>query len=186
MLQRCEEKSLSIKIEKCVFVATEIPVLGDFVGRNGVRMDPDKIAVIRDWPTPRTRTQLKSFLGTISYCSRFCKNYGEMVAPLHQATIGRKKNEVIMLTRDQRNSFTMLKQAMTVTPVLKLPDYSKPFGIRMDASDYAVGGVLFQAGEDGVEHPIAYAGRKMKKAELQPSGPSACIRASIRIVAKLQ
>ena len=121
VLQRCKEKSLSIKIEKCVFVAEEIPVLGDFVGRHGVRMDPDKIAIIRDWPTPKTRTQLKSFLGTISYCSRFCKNYGEMVAPLHQATIGKKKHEVIRLTGDQRNSFSMLKQAMTTTPTLALP-----------------------------------------------------------------
>ncbi|GMF48610.1 unnamed protein product [Phytophthora fragariaefolia] len=50
-------------------------------------------------------------------------------------------------------------------PVLQLPDFDKPFGIRMDASNFAIGGVLFQ-NEGGLEHPIAYTGRKMKPAEL--------------------
>ena len=166
VLQRCEEKGLSIKLEKCVFVATEIPVLGDFVGRNGVRIDPDKVSIIKDWPIPRTRTQLKSFLGTIGYCARFCKDYGELVAPLHEATIGKRKNQAITLTEDQLSSFTKLKSSMSNTPTLALPNYSKPFGIRMDASDYAVGGVLYQIGEDGLEHPIAFTGRKMNRAEL--------------------
>lgn len=169
VLQRCEEHQLSIKISKCVFVSPEIPVLGEFVGRNGVRIDPDKVAIIKSWPTPRTRTQLKQFLGTIVYCAKFCPNFGKLVAPLHEATKGKKKNEQIALTDDQLTAFLTLKSAMCTTPVLALPDFSLPFGIRMDACDYAIGGVLFQVNKWGVEHPIAYAGRKMNKAELNYS-----------------
>ncbi|MFM2316888.1 MAG: hypothetical protein RLZZ155_1220, partial [Bacteroidota bacterium] len=50
VLEKLKLNNLRVKIEKCVFLADEIPVLGDFVGRNGVRMDPDKISIIRDWP----------------------------------------------------------------------------------------------------------------------------------------
>jgi transposase InsO family protein len=166
VLKRCEERGLSIKLSKCVFVKEEIPVLGDFVGRSGVRMDPDKVAVIKSWPTPRTKTQLKSFLGTIVYCSRFCENYGNLVAPLHAATQGKKKHEKIELSRDQLTSFLKLKLAMCHTPVLALPDFTNRFGIRMDASDFAIGGVLFQVDGNGVEHPIAYAGRKLTGSEM--------------------
>jgi len=169
VLKRCEDRGLSIKLSKCVFVSEEIPVLGDFVGRSGVRMDPDKVAVIKSWPTPQTKSQLKSFLGTIVYCARFCKDYGRLVAPLHAATQNRKKHEKITLSRDQLTSFLKLKLAMCNTPVLSLPDFTIPFGVRMDASDFAIGGVLFQVDKNGVEHPVAYAGRKLTSAELNYS-----------------
>ena len=167
VLKRCEESGLSIKLSKCVFAATEIPVLGDFVGRKGVRMDPDKVAIIRGWPTPKTKKQLKSFLGTIVYCARFCKDYGKLVAPLQDAIAGKTKNEPIQLTGDQFAAFNGLKEAMSSTPVLSLPDFSKQFGIRMDASDYAIGGVLYQCDERQEEHPVAFTGRKLNRAELK-------------------
>lgn len=166
VLKRCEENGLLIKLSKCVFAATEIPVLGDFVGRKGVRMDPDKIAIIKHWPVPKTKKDLKSFLGTIAYCARFCSDYGRLVAPLQNALAGKGKNDLICLTDGQLDSFNRLVAAMTQAPVLALPDFAIPFGIRMDASDYAIGGVLFQRDETDKEHPIAYTGRKLNKAEL--------------------
>ena len=62
-----------------------------------------------------------------------------------------------------------LKVAMCMTLVLALPDFSKSFGVRMDACDYAIGGVLFQLDQSGVEHPIAYGGRKLSKSEVHYS-----------------
>lgn len=165
VLQRCQKTGLSIKLSKCVFASDEIPVLGDFVGRKGVRIDPEKVAVISNWPVPRTRTQLKSFLGVSQYCARFCQGYGELVAPLHEATQGKRKFDALNLTEFQRTCFIKLQSAMSSTPILALPDPSKPYGIRMDASDYAIGGVLFQLDNENKEQPIAFAGRKMTRAE---------------------
>jgi RNase H-like domain found in reverse transcriptase/Integrase zinc binding domain/Reverse transcriptase (RNA-dependent DNA polymerase)/Chromo (CHRromatin Organisation MOdifier) domain len=166
VLGRCAQYGLSIKLSKCVFCSPEIPVLGDFVGRTGVRMDPDKVAVIKSWPLPKNRQQLKSFLGTITYCARFCKDYGKLVAPLHQATKGRGKHEAVNFTEFQIKCFEDLKLAMSRTPTLALADFTKPFGIRMDASDFAIGGVLFQLDDQLIEHPIAYTGRKLSQCEL--------------------
>ena len=168
VLQRCEQEGITIKLSKCVFLADEIPVLGEWVGRAGVRVDPDKVAVVKDWPVPRRVSDMKSFLGTIVYCAKFLKDYGRLVAPLQIAIAGAKhKNQRINLSGDQLAAFEAMKQAMIEAPVLAIADFTKPFGIRMDASDFAIGGVLFQIDSNGVEHPIAYTGRKMTSAELR-------------------
>jgi hypothetical protein len=77
-----------------------------------------------------------------------------------------RRNAKISLNELQLNSFKELKRRLSSTPVLALPDFSKPMHIRTDASNFAVGGVLFQV-EDNVERPIAFTSRKMKPAELK-------------------
>lgn len=61
MLERCKQKHLYVKFSKCTFCSREIPCLGDFIGADGIRMDPDKAKVIRNWPLPRTNHELQSF-----------------------------------------------------------------------------------------------------------------------------
>ncbi|KAF1333396.1 Retrovirus polyprotein, partial [Globisporangium splendens] len=165
VLHRCEVQQLYIKLSKCQFCVGEIPCLGDFVGRNGVRMDPDKIKIVQEWPVPKTKKQMESFLGTTVYVSRFCKDFAQFAGPLHDVIKGKKPNERLELSHHQLACFEQLKVRLSSPPVLKLPDFSQPFGIRMDASNFAIGGVLFQK-EGELEHPIAYTGRKMKSAEL--------------------
>jgi len=60
-----------------------------------------------------------------------------------------------------------LKQALTNAPVLNQPDPTKRYIIETDASDFAVGYVLAQEGEDGKLHPVAFDGRKLKGPELR-------------------
>ena len=110
------------------------------MGRNGVRMDPDKVRSITEWPVPKTAREMRQFLGTVAYCQKFCKDYGELTAPLYETLKGTVKNQAIHLEEKQIQAFDTLKEAMITPPVLKLPDFSKPFGIRTDASDFAVGG----------------------------------------------
>ncbi|POM63509.1 Polyprotein [Phytophthora palmivora] len=62
VLKRCEEQKLYIKLSKCQFCVDEIPCLGDFVGRNSVRKDPDKLKIIAEWPVPKTKKHMESFL----------------------------------------------------------------------------------------------------------------------------
>lgn len=166
VLQRCQDQELYVKLAKCTFCSAEIPCLGDNSGRDGVRMDPDKIRVKREWPPPRTKRELQSFLGTCVYVLKFCENYADISAPLVEATKGKTAQEQIQLTPEQRDCFTKLKTVLTSPPVLAHPDSSKDFHIRMDASDYAVGGYLYQLDADGKERVIAYNGRKLNRAEL--------------------
>ncbi|GMF31674.1 unnamed protein product [Phytophthora lilii] len=128
-------------------------------------MDPDKVKIITEWPLPKTKKQMESFLGTTVYVSRFCKDFAQLAGPLHECIKGKRSRDAIELDENQVRCFDELKKRLSSPPVLSLPNFSKPFGIRMDASNFAIGGVLFQK-EGELEHPIAYTGRKMKPAEL--------------------
>ena len=66
-------------IKKCIFGAPEIPVLGCFVGRNGVRADPEKIKAIVEWPVPEGVKDLRKWLGIANYLHKYTKNYAAMV-----------------------------------------------------------------------------------------------------------
>lgn len=165
VLDRCDELGIFVKLSKCVFAAHEIPILGDFMGREGIRMDPDKVSIIRDWPVPKNKRQMKSFLGTVVYNERFCKDYGRLVAPLHEVTRNKKKLEPITLNEHEMWSFEEVKRQMACPPILAIPDHDIPFIVRMDASDFAIGGALLQEHEDG-ERVVAYTGRKLSSEEL--------------------
>ncbi|POM79820.1 LOW QUALITY PROTEIN: Reverse transcriptase, partial [Phytophthora palmivora] len=165
VLARCEKEQLFIKLSKCTFCAEEIPCLGDYIGRQGIRMDPDKIRTIREWPTPRTKRELQSFLGTCVYVLKYCREFASLTAPLTDATRGKSKNERIDLASKQLEVFHELKRRLTSPPVLAHPDSSLPFHVKTDASDYAIGGYLFQLDGDGHEQIIAYGGRKLNTAE---------------------
>ncbi|POM58000.1 LOW QUALITY PROTEIN: Reverse transcriptase [Phytophthora palmivora] len=90
VLTRLEEKHYFVKLSKCVFCVDAIPCLGDYVGRNGVCIDPAKVKILRDWPLPRTRNELQSFLGTAVYVRRFCNDFASDTAPLFDVQRKRK------------------------------------------------------------------------------------------------
>ncbi|KAJ8531874.1 hypothetical protein ON010_g14087 [Phytophthora cinnamomi] len=140
VLEILKVNKLYVKLSKCLFCTEEIPCLGDFIGRNGVRIDPDKAQTIRDWPVPRTQDQLHSFLGLTGYVQRFCEQYAELTAPLF--TLLKKKNQrnsKITLNAEQLKNFKQLKKRLANTPVLHLPDFTKQMHLRTDASQFAVG-----------------------------------------------
>ncbi|GMF25495.1 unnamed protein product [Phytophthora lilii] len=146
VLTRLEEHNVYIKLSKCVFCVAEIPCLGNYVGRNDVRIDPAKVEILRDWPLHRDRNELQSFMGR-----------------------GKGKIE---WTNNLRGHFNSLKDKFSSTPVLAIPNFDQPFHLPTDASDFAVEGVLFQEegeGDDKVERPIAFGGRKYKAAEKNDS-----------------
>ncbi|OWZ01386.1 reverse transcriptase [Phytophthora megakarya] len=165
VFQRCVDQNLYTKLSKCSFCATEIPCLGDFIGRDGVRMDPAKCKVITEFPVPRTKHQLQSFLGTCVYVLRFCRDFATLVAPLTELTKGKAKNDTISFDETHMTAFRELKSRLTAPPVLAHPDFALPFHVSMDASDFAIGGYLFQRDEQG-ERIITYGGRKLTRAEV--------------------
>jgi hypothetical protein len=75
------------------------------------------------------------------------------------------KKVKINLTPQAVEAFHALQKAIAEKPVLTLADYSKPFGVRTDASGYAIGAVLFQLNEKGEEMPIYFGSRTLSDAE---------------------
>ncbi|KAE9261233.1 hypothetical protein PR003_g34017, partial [Phytophthora rubi] len=73
---------LYANLKKCIFGASEIPVLGCLVGKNGVRPDPGKVRVINEWPTPSNVKELRQFLGLATYLCKYVSNYAGKIRPL--------------------------------------------------------------------------------------------------------
>ena len=63
VLNQLKEKDLFLKLEKCKFTVTEVDFLGMVITKDTIKMDPIKLAGIKDWPTPETVKQTHSFLG---------------------------------------------------------------------------------------------------------------------------
>ena len=109
VLQILREQQLYAKMSKCVFAAPQVEYLGHIISYAGVATDPAKVSTVRDWPLPKTITQLRSFLGMAGYYRRFVPNYGLICRPLHNIL---KKNS-FHWTEEQTEAFNLLKQKLT-------------------------------------------------------------------------
>ena len=143
---------------KCDFNKPEVKFLGHVVGRDGIKVDPAKIAVIQEWPVPTSTTELRQFLGLANYFRKFIQGYSSLAAPL-TALISNDKVR-LSLTPSQMEAFQQIKHALTHAPVLTPPDFSKSFEVVSDASLLGTGAVLMQDNK-----PVAYTSSKFIPAE---------------------
>ncbi|CAH0486080.1 unnamed protein product [Peronospora farinosa] len=162
VFQVMRENKLYANLKKCVFCAPEIPVLGCYVSKEGVRADPEKISSICSWPTPRNQTELRQWLGLANYLHKYTKNYAELIQPLSTLL---KKDAVWLWTAEHQSAFDSVKKSLSEAPVLMLPDDSKPFHVVCDASNFAIGCALMQFDDEGRERVVSFQSRQMKPAE---------------------
>jgi hypothetical protein len=82
VLQVLKDNDLSLKHEKCEFEQREVEYLGVIIGDGKIRMDPVKVAGVREWAIPRTVKDVQSFLGFLNFYRRFIKGFGDHTKPL--------------------------------------------------------------------------------------------------------
>ncbi len=162
VLDILRKHKLFAKLSKCAFGTTNVDFLGHVVSSEGIKVDPNKIAVIKDWPRPKTQKDVRSFLGLAGYFRGFVKDFASVARPLTELT---SKTVQWKWTQVQQKAFDSLKHALVTAPVLTTPDFTKPFIVYTDASDKAVGAVLLQDQGDGPQ-PIAFHSRKLMPAEV--------------------
>lgn len=160
VLQKLREHKLLTQAKKCAWGQSKTDFLGHVVSAEGVQTDPRKVDSIRDWPVPCNRREVLSFLGLANFYRKFVKDYSKIAAPLTALT----GHAPYQWGTEAQTAFDKLKAALTSAPILATPDFSMPFVIHCDASDFAVGQVLCQ-GEGKDERVIAYESRKLSGAE---------------------
>ena len=138
----------------------------------GIKADPAKTSVIRDFKKPATLKELRSFLGIASYYRKFCKNFAQIASPLTDLTKGYaigKGNKIFLGDRwkePQQKAFEDLKKMIADEITLAFPDFSRPFRLATDASSHSIGGVLSQTDPvTGRDRPITYFSRRLNDAE---------------------
>jgi hypothetical protein len=82
VLSLLEKNQFYAKLSKCSFGKEEVEYLGHVISREGVKVDPEKIKAITEWPKPKNISKLKGFLGLTRYYQRFIKNYAHLTTPL--------------------------------------------------------------------------------------------------------
>jgi len=162
VLKKLLENNLYVKLEKCEFDVTETAFLGYILSKDGLKVDPEKIKAILDWPVPTTVKEVQSFVGLCNYYRIFIKDFAKIARPLHKLT---RKNVSFIWGPDQQTAFDKLKELFTSAPILRNPDSNKPFVVETDASNFAVGAILSQE-FDGQLHPIAYISTSLTNSQL--------------------
>ncbi|OWZ07537.1 Retroelement, partial [Phytophthora megakarya] len=118
-------------LKKCIFCAPDIPVLGCYVSKNGVRADPEKVTSICSWLTPMSPTELPQWLGMTNYLHKYTKNYAK-----------------------RREAFDAVKTSLASAPILMLPDDAKLFHFVYDTGDFLIGCALMQIDDDERKNPV--------------------------------
>ncbi|XP_059307043.1 uncharacterized protein LOC132058603 [Lycium ferocissimum] len=156
-LTTLEENELYAKFSKCEFWLDSVAFLGHVVTGDGIKVDPQKIAAVKDWPRPTSATEIRSFLGLANYYRKFVEGFSSIASPLTKLT---QKTAKFQWSEACERSFQELKTRLTSAPILTLPSGSGGYVVYCDASRIGLGCVLMQNGK-----VIAYASRQLKKHE---------------------
>jgi len=162
VLQRCEEKHLVFNWKKYHFMVREGIVLGHLVSERGIEVDKAKIEVVEQLAPPVNIKGIRSFLGLAGFYQRFIKDFSFIARPL---TLLLAKDAPFEFDDACLTSLELLKNALIFASIIQPSDWSLPFEIICDASDYAVGAVLGH-NKDKKHHAISYASKTMTGAQL--------------------
>ena len=146
---------------KCHFAQKEINYLGHTISAQGISPDMSKIEAVQNFPVPKTKTELRSFLGLANYYRNFIEYYSHISRPLHSLT---SKTTEFNWTPVAQKSFEILKTKLTTAPILAHSNFKVEFYLFTDASDQALGVALCQL-INQVEKVIAYDGRALTPPE---------------------
>ena len=167
LMNRLQQANLTAPPTKCVFGAKSVKFLGHQVGFDWIAVNDDNLEKIRMAQRPTTKNEVRSFLGLVNYYRAHIPLFAAISAPLSDLTRKRQPNKVQWGEAKER-AFLTLQERLLKRPILKLPDYQKPFILRTDASNCGLGESLMQEHNDKL-YPVACASKKLSSAECKYS-----------------
>lgn len=168
VFERLAEHGLAIHPDKCEFGRSELSFLGHHVSTSGSQPLPERVQAVRDFPQPKTTSDLTRYLGLIHYYHRFIPKCADQLHPLHQLTHGQKPSDTITWTPEAAKAFEASRNILAKAALLVHPSHNAATRLTTDASDLAVGGTLEQL-QGGKWVPIAFFSKSLQKAETRYS-----------------
>ena len=162
VLKRLSQAGLKLRRDKCVFAVPSVVYLGHKIDAQGLHPVAEKVEALREAPIPRNVTELRSYLGLLSYYSRFLPNLSAKLAPLYLLL---KQDRPWKWSVAQDTAFTKSKELLTSSRLLVHFDSKLDIVLACDASAYGIGAVLSHRMPDGQEKPIGFVSRTLTEAE---------------------
>jgi hypothetical protein len=121
VMRRLQQEKLLVNMKKCSFMQTELIYLGFIISANELKMDPEMVEVIRNWPLPRNAFEVRSFHGLSSFYRKFIWNFSGISAAMMDTV--KKHHKVFHWTTEAERSFNLLKRKITEKPIMVFPDF---------------------------------------------------------------
>jgi transposase InsO family protein len=157
VFKRLQAAGLRVNATKSFFARPELEYLGYWITRDGIQPVKEKVAAIMKLDEPKTRKELRSFIGIVNYYRDMWIRRSHILAPLAALT---SKTTKWHWGEPQRKAFLLAKKVIAREVMLTYPDFNAPFEIHTDASHYQLGAVISQRGK-----PIAFYSRKLNPAQ---------------------
>jgi transposase InsO family protein len=165
VLELLKEAGISLKLKKCAFFKTEVEYLGHVITPGKLHVSNKNVVALEQAHHPRTRTELRSFLGMCNVYRKFVPQFAKLAAPLTELLKKGQPDTFDHLTDAQVQAFDSLRASLMNPIILGLPVRDRDFTLDVDASDYQLGACLQQEGTDGTLIPCGFYSRALNDAE---------------------
>ena len=166
VLTRLEKAGLRLNQKRSQFLAPSITYLGYRIDSEGLHPTEDKLKAVQSAPQPNNVTELKAYLGLLTYYGRFLPHLPSVLAPLYALL---HQSAEWQWGSTEQESFRKSKELLLSSQVLVHFDPKLPVLLACDASSYGIGAVLAHKMPDGTERPIGFASRTLSAPEKQYS-----------------
>uniref|UniRef100_A0A670IS81 Gag-Pol polyprotein n=1 Tax=Podarcis muralis TaxID=64176 RepID=A0A670IS81_PODMU len=172
LLSELAKKGHKVSPKKLQYCKQEVKYLGHILGVGTRSLATDRIEAVTKIPLPKTKRQLRGFLGMAGFCRAWIAGYSEITKPLTVMT-RQDHPDTLVWEEEAYNSFERLKRELRSAPALGLPDYRIPFNLFIHEQIGVASGVLTQPFRDQ-ERPVAYYSLQLDNTA---KGAVSCLRA---------
>jgi len=163
LFERLQKYQLKLNPAKCSFGVKTRKLLGFIVSDRGIEVDPDKAKAIQEMPAPKTKKEVRSFLGRLNYIARFISQLTMTCESIF--CLLRKKNPGVW-DNDCQEAFDKIKRYLQNPPLLVPPTSGRPLILYLTITETTMGCVLGQHDESGrKEQAIYYLSKKFNDCE---------------------
>jgi len=155
---------MSLNPNKYDFGASSGKILGHFLSEVGISIDTERVKAIFVLPAPNSKKTIQAFMGKINFVRRFIPNFAYIIKPIHNLL----KSNYTFIWDEKANHFSLkIKDALSSTPVLATPDFSRYFIVYTNATKESISAILIENNSQYIEQPIAFMSQILSDSDVQ-------------------